>query len=63
MFINLVNLPLGKQILIKRIIHDVGQIELANALGMNNAILSRVENGKQELPKKYQATVEQFLKN
>ena len=63
MSINLAKLPLGKQILIKRIMQDIGQRELAQALDMNVAILCRVENGKQDLPKKYVTAIEQFLKN
>lgn len=61
MFINLAKLPLGKQILIKRILYDVGQQEFAKAIGINNSLLSKVEKGKEELPQKYMEDIKQFL--
>lgn len=63
MLINLKTLPLGKQIQIKRILEGVGQAELAEALGFSNAVLSRCENGKEELPKKHLPVVMDYLNN
>lgn len=61
MFINLAKLPLGKQILIKRILYDVGQKEFAKTIGINNSLLSKVEKGKEPLPQKYMPEIKQFL--
>lgn len=55
------DLPIGKQIQIKRIIEGTEQGELAKRLGIHRTTISKIETGAIDVPKKYWATIMDYL--
>lgn len=55
------DLSIGKQIQIKRIIEGIEQRELAKRLGIHRTLLSKIETGAIDVPKKYWATIMDYL--
>lgn len=61
MSIDLKELPIGKAIKIKRILDNKEQRDLADEIGIHRTILSRVENGFMNLPKRHIERVQEYL--